>query len=243
MFKENSPNWKVSLFVITSLLLLLAAIIFIFLVWVGWQARQLGEDEVVLEKPSIVYTDPLIKLANPSLPPVEPVDPWLGSADYRVRIIYFADFLCPYCRQQSEVWSELLNKYPDQIQLVWKDFLTSLTSLPLHKGARCAQLQGAFWPYQERLQTFEFQENQSTSQQLIVYAAELGLAVDDFTACLADPRIEQVVYAAADQALSVGIQSTPAYFINNKYYEDFRDLAEIDLLIRAELGITDEELE
>lgn len=241
MINEKTPQWKVSLFVIFSLLILLTLIIFIFLITTGWQASNLSQEEVTLEKPSIIYTDPLIKSAYPLPPPVEAVDPIRGSDLAEVRIIYLSDFNCPFCKRMSETWARVLDKYGDQVQLVWKDFITNPGSVPFHKAARCAQLQGAFWEYHDRLLTHQPQEGLSNTEFLTAYAVDLGLDRADFLKCLADTRIEEVVYASSDQALNLGISATPTYFINGVFYDGFREFEEIDLIIKEELGITDEE--
>src|SRR5699024_1189884 len=73
--------------------------------------------------------------------------PTLGPDDALVRIVEFSDFECPYCATFAQVVEHLGNKYPDTVQITFRNY-----PLPFHKQARrvaemavCAHAQRKFW--------------------------------------------------------------------------------------------------
>jgi len=240
MIDKNTASWKISLFVIVALIILLSLILFVFFLRVGWDANTLRDSKKTLAKPTVVYPDPLITSAGPTVPPIEPVDPVLGTDNAELTIVYFSDFACPYCKRMTEVWFRVIDEYGDRVNLVWKDLLSTPNSLPLHKAARCAQLQDSFWEYNKKLLLHQ-PDGGSLVNQLTGYAAELGLNSASFVECMADVTIEGVVFASTDQAINSGLSSTPAFFIGNDYYEGFVSYDDIKSIIEEKLGLNTEE--
>lgn len=236
MIDEKTSNLKVSLFVIISLLFLLVLIIVAFFIKIGWDYNSLQAGKKTLEKPTVIQPDPLIVPAGPVIPPIEAVDPVLGEASAPLTIVYFSDFGCPYCKRMSEIFFRVLKEYDGQVKLVWKDLLSTPNSLPLHKAARCAQLQNSFWEYNKKLLQFK-PDSSSLVEQLTSYAAELGLNTSNFLQCMGDTTIEGVIFASTDQAINSGLTNTPAYFIGDDYYEGFIDYEEIKAIIDEKLGL------
>jgi protein-disulfide isomerase len=84
---------------------------------------------------------------------------------------------------------------------------------PAHEAARCAGAQGKYWPYHDRL--FEKQPA-FRRDDLIGYAAELGLDRDAFAQCLDQHRFAADVDRDLAQAQALGVNSTPAFLINGR---------------------------
>ena len=65
-----------------------------------------------------------------------------GAADAKVTIVEFADFQCPACATYSGVVEQVLEKYPNDVQLVYKHF----PLIQVHKNsvpsARAAEAAG-----------------------------------------------------------------------------------------------------
>jgi protein-disulfide isomerase len=142
-------------------------------------------------------------------------DPVYGSADAPITIIEFSDYECPYCRKwHQEVFPRLMEEYPDQVRLVYRDFpLTSIHSnaVPAAIAANCAAEQDAYWEFNERLFSMDLGLGPEAYQG---YADELGLDTDSFTECIDSNRYEEEVQADFDYASQLGIRSTPTFFIN-----------------------------
>jgi hypothetical protein len=81
-------------------------------------------------------------------------DPSLGSPGAKLTIVEFADFGCPFSREESYVVRALAQKFPNDIQVIYRDY----PLVDLHPGAdlaaeagECAQEQGKFWEYHDVL--------------------------------------------------------------------------------------------
>jgi len=142
-------------------------------------------------------------------------DPVFGPETAPITIIEFSDFECPYCRKwHVEVWPRLLEAYPDQIRLVYRDFpLTNIHSnaTPAASAANCAGDQDFYWEFNELLFSGRFSLNKTAYQ---AYAEELELDMDAFTDCLESGRYNSEVIADFEFAANLGVSSTPTFFVN-----------------------------
>jgi protein-disulfide isomerase len=142
-------------------------------------------------------------------------DPAIGPADAPITIIEFSDFQCPYCRKwYDETYQKLLQTYPDKVRFVYRDFpLTSIhpEAQPAAEAAQCANEQGVYWKYYDKLFSNESELGTETYKK---YAAELGLDTARFDKCLADRTYQKEVEADLEYASNLGVNSTPTFFIN-----------------------------
>jgi protein-disulfide isomerase len=163
-------------------------------------------------------------------------DPVLGAADAPITLIEFSDFECPYCRQWHEqVFGRLKQEYASQVRFVYRDFPligvhANAESAAL--AANCANEQGVFWDYHDRL--FQATAGLGTAAYL-QYARELNLDVDQFQTCLDTAKYEQEVQGDYNYAANLGIRSTPTFFINGiplvgaQPYEVFKQVIDKEL--------------
>jgi protein-disulfide isomerase len=142
-------------------------------------------------------------------------DPARGPENAPITIVEFSDYQCPYCKRWFDaVYQQLWQAYPDQVRLVFRDFpLTSIhpEAQPAAEAANCANEQGAYWNYHDKLFGMEADLGKDT---YLKYAADLGLDMDKFTQCLEERRYQQEVEADLQFAVNLGINSTPTFFIN-----------------------------
>ncbi len=75
----------------------------------------------------------------------------------------------------------------------------------------CADAQGAYWPYHDRLFSYELDLGRDAYVQ---YAADLGLDGSAFEACLDSGKYDDFVQEDMDFALDLGVRSTPTFFVN-----------------------------
>jgi protein-disulfide isomerase len=123
----------------------------------------------------------------------------------------------------------VLKEYAGRVRLVFKDLPLPSHELarPAHEAARCAGSLGRYWPYHDKL--FANQPKFERAD-LLRYAAEVGLPVDRFAACLDAHRFAPQVEADVEQARAIGIRGTPTFVINGRLVagalpvEDFRTL-------------------
>ena len=140
--------------------------------------------------------------------------PSLGPADAPITIVEFSDFQCPYCRKfHQETYQALLDAYPGKIRFVYRNLpLTSIhpEAFPAAVASLCAQDQNAFWPFHEKL----FNGVDLGRDIYIQYASQLGLDVPAFTACLTSNKHDNAIMDDSDYAMSIGVSSTPTFFVN-----------------------------
>lgn len=229
---EKTP-FKYKVFIFGSLGLLV--IFFGFLVyWMVQTSEFYTPETTTLATPTIIEPNSLIRPATPMVPPIESLDPILGPDNAPITIIYYADFSCPYCQEMSsDVWPRVLADYGSYVRFIWKDMLIYDGSVSLHKGARCAQLQNRFWEYYTTMWSYEFTE--SRTQDLQTIANQLGIPSAQFTQCLADSSMEEVVLGVAAQGRNLGVVEAPAFFLNGEYHPGLYTYDEVVELIETAL--------
>ncbi len=146
-------------------------------------------------------------------------DPKLGSALAPVTIVEFADFGCPYSREESFVMRALAAATGNRINYVYRDFPLD----DLHPAARraaeaggCANELGKFWAYHDKLYQ---NQDRMTEGDLIRYATEVGMDKDVFKACLAKNTYAKEVQDDFDAGAAAGVVGTPTFFVNGKRIE------------------------
>lgn len=160
--------------------------------------------------------------------------PVLGSAKAKVIVHEFSDFQCPYCSKAHATVKQLSQHYGDKIGIVYHHL-----PLPSHPEARpaalaavCAQKQEKFWPFHDKL--FENQRSLS-SENYLKWAAEVGLNMDTFKTCLADPSTGKTVEDSSKNSESLGINSTPTFYINGKKLAGAQPFEQFQRIIDQEL--------
>lgn len=140
-------------------------------------------------------------------------DPFMGPPDAPVTLIEFSDFQCPYCRRVQGVLKRLMTAYHGQLKLVFRDFPLRQIHPEAQKAAeaaQCANDQGQFWPYHDRL----FAASDMGIADLKRYAVELDLDAEQFNTCLDSAKYSQEVQKDIDDARAVGVNATPSFFVN-----------------------------
>lgn len=160
----------------------------------------------------------------------------LGPDNAPVTIVEYSDYQCPFCKRwHDQVFYRLMDEYPNQIRFIYRDFpLMSIHpgALPAAEAANCAAEQDAYFEYHQAL--FSNQYNMDNAG-LLQYAADLNLDSEAFRACLSSQRYRQEVLADLQYGMSLGVQSTPTFLINETVvigaqpYEVFKQIIDEEL--------------
>ena len=135
-----------------------------------------------------------------------------GADDAVLTIIEFSDFQCPYCKGIVPSVEAVLLKYPNSVRVVFKQFpLTSIHkyAFAAAEASEAAAKQGKFWEYHDKL--FDSQPN-FKDEDLIKYAKEVGLDVEQFKTDMTSGDISSKV--SKDMALGrkLKVRGTPTFF-------------------------------
>ncbi|MEP7292562.1 MAG: DsbA family protein [Chloroflexota bacterium] len=161
--------------------------------------------------------------------------PSLGSPDAPVVLVEFGDFHCGYCKRfHEETIAPLLENYGDRVLFVYRDYpILGPDSLQAALAASCAYSQNAFWEFHDRLFA---NPTQLVRDQFVLYAQDLNLDMDQFTACYDDATLQTDVVQDYNDGVALGITGTPTFFINGKIFVGAQPYAQFAAAIDAELN-------
>jgi protein-disulfide isomerase len=137
-----------------------------------------------------------------------------------VTIVEFSDMQCPHCAKASPQVEQLLALEPDA-HFVFQNF-----PLPSHDWAEKAagyvdcvgrDSKDAVWKFIAK--TFEDQSNITQSnadEKLKAIATAAGANADEVAACAVKPDTKARIEASLALGKSVGVNGTPAVFINGR---------------------------
>lgn len=169
--------------------------------------------------------------------------PFLGMPGAPVTIVEFADFQCPYCRQEaSVVRNKLMEAFPHDVQLFFMDY--PIEGHPFARGAailgRCifSQNSASFWTYHDWI--FEHQAEITAAnlrEKAMAFAKEdknLDLAKLTSCAVAQEPRDEVDRSMAIGDSLKIG--ATPTFFINGRRLVGTIALEDLKMVVAEEIA-------
>ena len=131
---------------------------------------------------------------------------------------------------------QLESKYGEKIKLVFRDFpIESLHpgATKAHEAARCANEQGKFWAYHDKLFATPPKSSPETFKEL---AKEIGLNPSAFETCLNSDKYQTAINEDIGEGNRVGVTGTPAFFINGRLISGAQPLEAFARIIDDELA-------
>jgi protein-disulfide isomerase len=166
---------------------------------------------------------------------VEALGPARGPDGAKVTIVEFSDFECPYCSKAEDSVDQVMKNYAGKVKLVFRHY-----PLPFHshaakaaEAAACAEEQGKFWEMHKQM--FSNQKALELTD-LKGYAKSVGLDEGKFTECLDSGRLAAKVKADQEAGSKVGVNGTPAFFINGVKLSGAQPFAKFAQVIDRELA-------
>jgi protein-disulfide isomerase len=149
--------------------------------------------------------------------PVSSKDPVWGSRTAPVTIVVFSDFQCPFCSRVEGTLDQVKTTYgPDKVRMVWKN-----EPLPFHDKAKPSaeaamavfNIKGSdgFWKFHDT--AFKNQQGLS-ADNYEKWAIAAGADSAKFKAEIATKKPAKKVDEDHDLAKKVGVNGTPAFYIN-----------------------------
>jgi protein-disulfide isomerase len=158
------------------------------------------------------FSPEAVKSIDLSNSPVE------GATSPTVTIVEWADFECPHCAMAAPIFKQLVEKYPDQVQLVFKNYPLSAHehSDAAARAAVAAFHQGKFWQLNQEL--FANQKSGLDDQTILRLAREAGLDIKKFEVDKASEATADQVARDRKQADELHLEGTPMIYINGRHF-------------------------
>lgn len=181
-----------------------------------------------------------IYIQKPSLPMFEVnvgAAPFKGSSDAKVTIVEFSDFQCPFCSKGAQVLSAIEKKYGNKVKIAFKHY-----PLPFHAQARiaaeasmCANEQDSklFWKMHDAMFA---DQSKLDKDNLVATAKKAGVKEAEFKACLDSGKYKAKIDADVAEGATLGLKSTPTFFINGKLISGAQPLEVFSEVIDSELA-------
>ena len=162
--------------------------------------------------------------------------PFKGPAEAPIRVVEFSDFLCPFCRQIASAFAGYVPQSANRVVVYFKNYpldsaCNSTLKQPVHSGACnvalgaiCANDQGKFWPYHDRV--FSAPPTNPQVSDVVSMAREAGLDAGALEACVNNPATRQKLGTDIAEGIQAQVQGTPTLFINGKKLPRLNDFVQ-----------------
>jgi protein-disulfide isomerase/uncharacterized membrane protein len=163
--------------------------------------------------------------------------PMKGPATAPVTAVEYSDFLCPFCRNLAGALAGYLPRSGNRVNLYFKNYPLDKDCNPNMKqtvhqgacnlalGAVCANQQGKFWPYHDRV--FQQPPQAPSLSDVERLGAEAGVDAGAFKQCLASSDAKQRLQGQIAEAVAVGVEATPTVFLNGKKLPRINDFGQV----------------
>lgn len=144
-----------------------------------------------------------------------------GHPNATVKIVEFIDFQCPACAYGSKLLGQYIVKYPQDVQVQMKYFPLAKHHAHAMRSAlysECAGRQNKFWQFHELLMAQQAQWSGviNADSHFLNIARQAGIDLAQLNVCLGSDEVAKTINDDRVLGQSLGVQSTPTYFVNNK---------------------------
>jgi protein-disulfide isomerase len=202
-----------------------AIIIFGLVIWVLILATN---------NPTTEQTKKITTLPNPTTKDIA-----IGTSSAKVVITEYADFQCPACSVYYLIVKQIIQDFGDNVKYIYRNFPLDMhpNAKPSAYAAYSAFKQGKFTEMEDLLYTN--QKDWSTSDNpgdiFKQYAQKIGLDMNKFNKDFASEETKKFVNDQGNEAIALGISSTPTFFVNKTQiqvspnYEEFKKIIENEI--------------
>jgi peptidyl-prolyl cis-trans isomerase B (cyclophilin B) len=162
-----------------------------------------------------------------------------------VTLIVYMDMMCPYCAVFHPVLMQLLEEYPEELQIVFRHlplFMVHDKAFIAAQALEAVALQDetAYFSLQELLLNRQGEWYELTPEEFSAYVRErlpeYGIDPIQFDEDMVNEEYNQNIFSELDVNIPAGIASTPYIFLNGQPYTALsRDLSTLRTVIELEL--------
>lgn len=171
-----------------------------------------------------------VSLPAPGPAPAEEIrgahTPVLGKSNAPVAIVAFSDYQCPYCRDLAQTLDALLERFPEDIRVIYRHYPLGEPSERWSHAALCADDQQQFARYHQAL----FASNLKSADPTQI-ATTLGLDVATFDICMTQRRHKARITADQSEGQRLNIQGTPTLFVAGQRFRGAQTLEQLTLAV------------
>ena len=160
-------------------------------------------------------------------PPVSDRDHAQGPASAKLTLVEYGDYECPHCGRAYPIVKAVQKRLGTRLRFVFRNFPLSNAHPNAEAAAEAAEaaaVQGKFWEMHDLL--FENQEALER-QDLLRYAADLGLDVKRFASELEGAAHRPRVQEDFRSGVRSGVNGTPTFFIGGARFDGAWDEADL----------------
>jgi len=188
-------------------------------------------------------------------------DPFDGPADAKVTIVKAYDYACPFCERVRETMDDLRKKYPNDVRVVYKQFVVHPTVATAGALAFCAaakqgkaiEMDKLLWDKSFKSHNFDKDaaaegggapqkcwESAAGCPVVLGYAQELGLNADKFKSDMKE--CVQLKDKDMRELTQLGVGATPSFFINGRFISGAVPIENFTQVIDEELKKANEKI-
>jgi protein-disulfide isomerase len=166
-------------------------------------------------------------------PPLSAEDHVDGPERAELELVMYGDFQCPYCTAAYPILKRVRDQLAGRLLFAFRHFpLRDIhpDAETAAQASEAAAAQGAFWQMHDRM--YE-SRGALAREDLIAYAAELGLDSDRVAADLDSGAHAPRVQRDLDSGLAGGVTGTPGFFVGGRLHTGSFDAASLITALEA----------
>jgi protein-disulfide isomerase len=163
----------------------------------------------------------------------------LGPASASVSVVEYGDYECPYCRGAFRDVYRLLDRFPDSVRFVFRNF--PIPQLHPHaeqaaEAAEAAAAQGRFWEMYELLLR---PSSRLDLDSLVSYAERIDLDTGRFLNEVSGNVYEARIERDVREGVSNGVNATPKFYVDGTRVDGHLPLEGLVTAVEAAVGQTE----
>ncbi|HAG53390.1 MAG TPA: disulfide bond formation protein DsbA [Alphaproteobacteria bacterium] len=164
----------------------------------------------------------------------------VGKLTAPVTFIEYASMTCGHCATfDKQIVQPLKKEFVEtgKVAYAFRDMPLDELALAVSKVSRCAPKE-SYYNFVSAYFASQKQWIMSNDKlEAITNIAKMGgMTAEKVQECILNPKIHQQVQEMKNSGISLGVNSTPSFFINGKMYRGNLGYERIRALIQAELG-------
>ena len=156
--------------------------------------------------------------------PVTEHDHIRGRTDAPMTLVEYGDYECPACGAAYPLTESLVEELGDDLRFVFRHFPLANMHPHAEHAAEAAEAAGAQRRYWEMHDLLFRNQDALEDEDLVRYAASLGLTLRPFIDALANEKYAAKIHDDFRSGVRSGVNGTPTFFVNDIRYDGPRDL-------------------